>query len=77
MVKRRSKVSPTPETVFRSVGAGIEGDIETFLRRAPQFSALVEAADDEQSEVSDSQSKFLDEFAEELRKAPRKDDTGV
>ena len=77
MTKGPSKATPTPETVFRSVGAGIEGDIDIFLRRAPQFSALVEAADDEQSEVSDSQSKFLSEFAAELRKALGKDDTGM
>ena len=67
MTARNKKNQPGREEVtFGGSGEARSARVKEFLRRAPQFTSLVEAAEGRRRELSPSQKAFLDDFASEL-----------
>lgn len=63
--KRKKKLGGDGETRRRRA-EDRPADLREFLRRAPNFSALLHAAEGRERELSPSQRDFLDDFAAKL-----------
>ena len=68
MVDRKKTKARAAETVYRSIGSGVAAEVGKLVARAPRFGPLAKAIEGEQTEVSDAQRKFLDDFAAEVSK---------
>lgn len=53
----------------QGVGSGSGAQIDDLVRKAPRFWQLAKAAKGGETEVSDAQKKFLDDFAAEVAKS--------
>ncbi len=68
MVDRKTPKVPTAEKAYRSVGSGAGPEVDKLVERAPRFGQLAKAIEGGESKVSDTQRKFLDDFAAEVGK---------
>lgn len=66
MATEDRRQSQRSETAYRGGGEKWSAELQEFVRRAPQFSALADVAEGRGRELSRSQRKLLDEFAGRL-----------
>ena len=66
MVDRKTRTVAPSESARNSVEAVTEAQIEELVRRAPRFGQLAKAVKGGETEISDAQREFLDDFAAEL-----------
>ncbi len=70
MASRRRKVRRLAGTYLRN-DENLSAEIKKLLQRAPQLEPLKKALADSEFRLTDSQQKFVDDFAVEVRKRAR------
>lgn len=68
MVDRNTAKAQAAEKAYGSIGSGVGAEIGKLVERVPRFGRLAKAIEGGQTEVSDTQRKFLDDFAAEVGK---------
>ena len=66
MARNQKKKFGHEEAAFSRSGEARSARAKEFVRRAPQFTSLVETAEGRRRELSPSQRAFLDDFAYKL-----------
>ena len=66
MANKRNKKTGRAELAYQRGVATRSARVKEFLRRAPQFTNLVEIAEGRKHELSRSQQEFLDDFATKI-----------
>lgn len=66
MAKSKKNQPGREEVTFSGSGEARSTLVKEFVRRAPQFTSLVEAAEGRRRELTPSQRAFLDDFASEM-----------
>ena len=67
MASRRPKVR-RPAGAYRWRDENLSTEVGKLLQRAPQFKSLTSEPADSEDGVTESQQKFIDDFAAEIRK---------
>lgn len=66
MARIKRKKPGHEQAIFSQSGEACSARVKEFVRRAPQFTSLVETAEGRRRELSPSQRAFLDDFATKL-----------
>ena len=66
MAGNKRKKPGREEAVHQDSGAGRRAHLKEFVRRAPQFTTLVNSVEGRERELTPSQRDFLDDFAAKL-----------
>lgn len=76
MVDRKAAKARAGEKGYRSARSGVGPEVGKLVERAPRFGELAKVIEGGQTEVSDMQQEFLNDFAAEVGKgAGGSDDT--
>ena len=71
---RTKKQARDSGTEYQGNGKELPEDIREFLREAPQFKILFEPAGERESDLTDYQRKFLQEYSDRIAAALAEDD---
>ena len=74
MVDRKTGRERAAERSYRGLGTGATTEVAKLVKRAPRFEQLVTAIEGGETEVSEAQREFLDDFRAELKGAGGGDD---
>ena len=75
MANRRTKVRH-PAGAYRWSDKGVLAEVEKLLQRTPQFRSLTSVSADREDRLTESQQKFIDDFAAEVRRGVQGSEDG-